>query len=198
MGARVAMLPAALLLVLTGCATSTAPNRHAIASSSAVAPVSPQSGGGGNIVQTAPLIVGFQGQLATPAPTNTMSRDPRIVTAATDPLVTVTLNDQTQSPETIGYDVFVANQGPPASLSSNSVDGPTQWPGTVWDLQSANSSSHPAVVVPAGGQVTEAIAWPDATTAGQAVPDGDYWVVVWGTVNGAAFDSDWYWPIILQ
>lgn len=185
----------ALLLLLVGCGT-VGPSRPS-AQQSAQSGHSPTKANPGTIDALVPLVVSFEGQISVTGTTNTMVRTPRFVPTA-GPIVDLWLENESQTTESIGYDVFVADQPPPAPLSTCTVTLPSQWPGTVWDLVSVSGTPDAATDVPPGGKVAETVAWPATTTAGTPVPTGNYWVVVWATVNGSPFAFDWYWPYVLQ
>lgn len=184
-----------LLFLLAGCG-ATGRSSHSARGPSHSGHASTATGQGA-IDALVPIVVSFEGQLPTADTTDTMVRTPRVV-PSTGPIVDLWLENDSQASESIGYDVFVASQPPPSSLNTYTVTLPSQWPGMVWDFESVSGTADTATDVLPGDKIAKAVAWPATTTAGAALPPGDYWVVVWATVNGSPFAFDWYWPYFLQ
>jgi hypothetical protein len=155
-----------------------------------------------NCLLSTSLIQQVGGRLRRPLPFKPNSRVPRIVSANTDPLVTVPLRNLGTAPETLGYDVFITKREPALIRAVGDI-APSQWldevkwRGVVWDLAHVDSARSRPVRLAAGQQAQMAVAWPGTRESGRRARPGSYWVVVWGSANGRPVGL-YYWPIILR
>jgi hypothetical protein len=122
--------------------------------------------------------VQWGGQLG-PQEANPLIPSTHIIDAATHPLATVNIPNPSATAGTFSVDLFIADQGPPASFYGSSTGIARQdWPGVIWDFAVQQSLPGNTVTVAARTSDQVELDWPQTGANGRPVPTGKYWAVV--------------------
>jgi hypothetical protein len=139
------------------------------------------NGGRGSLGGGLPPMTSVQwgGQLG-PQEANPLIPSTHIIDAATHPLATLNIPNPSPTAETFAIDLFVADQGPPASFyGSSSGIARQDWPGVIWDW-APGQQSLPGHTVTVAARTSDQVHldWPQTGANGRPVPIGKYWAVV--------------------